>query len=62
MCGGYQMLGRTLHDPHGIEGPPGTTEGLGLLDVETTFLGDKHLAGSRAGASTARPSPATRCT
>jgi adenosylcobyric acid synthase len=44
MCGGYQMLGRTLNDPHGIEGPPGTTQGLGLLDVATTFLPDKHLA------------------
>ncbi len=44
MCGGYQMLGRVLHDPHGIEGPPGTTQGLGLLDVETTFLPEKRLA------------------
>lgn len=44
MCGGYQMLGRTLNDPHGMEGPPGLTEGLGLLDVETTFLTDKRLA------------------
>jgi adenosylcobyric acid synthase len=44
MCGGYQMLGRVLHDPHGVEGPPGTTQGLGLLDVETTFLPEKRLA------------------
>jgi len=44
MCGGYQMLGRTLHDPHGVEGPPGNTPGLGLLDVETTFLTEKRLA------------------
>ncbi|HWM32012.1 MAG TPA: cobyric acid synthase [Methyloceanibacter sp.] len=44
MCGGYQMLGRVLHDPHGVEGPPGTTQGLGLLDVETTFLAEKRLA------------------
>jgi adenosylcobyric acid synthase len=44
MCGGYQMLGRTLHDPHGLEGDPGTTPGLGLLDVETTFLTEKRLA------------------
>jgi adenosylcobyric acid synthase len=42
MCGGYQMMGRTLHDPHGLEGPPGTTQGLGLLDVETTFLPEKR--------------------
>ena len=44
MCGGYQMLGRTLNDPHGLEGPPGTTQGLGLLDVETTFLPEKYTA------------------
>jgi adenosylcobyric acid synthase len=44
LCGGYQMLGRTLHDPHGLEGPPGTTQGLGLLDVETTFLQEKYTA------------------
>jgi len=44
MCGGYQMLGKVLHDPHGVEGPPGTTQGLGLLDVETSFLPEKRLA------------------
>lgn len=37
LCGGYQMLGRLIHDPGGIEGPPGTSEGLGLLDIETTL-------------------------
>ncbi|HUU66420.1 MAG TPA: cobyric acid synthase [Methyloceanibacter sp.] len=47
MCGGYQMLGRALHDPHGVEGAPGTTEGLGLLDIETTFLKEKRLANVR---------------
>ncbi|MGX1305446.1 adenosylcobyric acid synthase [Amorphus suaedae] len=41
LCGGYQMLGRTIADPDGIEGPPGTVEGLGLLDVETVLAGDK---------------------
>jgi adenosylcobyric acid synthase len=44
LCGGYQMLGRTVADPDGIEGPPGTVDGLGLLDVETVLTGDKRLA------------------
>ena len=43
LCGGYQMLGRTIADPDGIEGPAGTTSGLGLLDVETTMIPDKTL-------------------
>jgi adenosylcobyric acid synthase len=43
VCGGYQMLGRTIHDPHGIEGVPGDTAGLGLLPVETTLHDDKTL-------------------
>jgi adenosylcobyric acid synthase len=43
ICGGYQMLGRKVADPHGIEGPPATVEGLGLLDVETVLEGDKVL-------------------
>ena len=43
LCGGYQMLGRVLHDPDGIEGPPGTARGLGLLDVETTLSNEKRL-------------------
>jgi adenosylcobyric acid synthase len=44
LCAGYQMLGRALIDPGGTDGPPGTWPGLGLLDVETTFAADKHLA------------------
>ncbi len=44
LCGGYQMLGKTVADPDGIEGPAGTVEpGLGLLDVETRLTGQKHL-------------------
>ena len=43
VCGGYQMLGRRLHDPDGIEGPPESVDGLGLLDVETVMTGDKSL-------------------
>jgi len=44
MCGGYQMLGRTIADPRGCEGPPGKVHGLGLLDVETVLTGEKRLA------------------
>lgn len=43
ICGGYQMLGRRVIDADGIEGPPGETLGLGLLDVETIMLPDKRL-------------------
>ena len=43
ICGGYQMLGRWIHDPQGIEGAPGSSEGLGLLDVETEMTPDKAL-------------------
>ena len=43
LCGGYQMLGRSVADPRGIEGPAGTVAGLGLLNVETVLGGDKTL-------------------
>jgi adenosylcobyric acid synthase len=43
LCGGYQMLGRTIADPHGIEGPPGAVPGLGLLPAATVLGGDKRL-------------------
>jgi adenosylcobyric acid synthase len=43
LCGGFQMLGRTVADPDGIEGPPGKVAGLGLLDVDTTLSNDKRL-------------------
>ncbi len=43
ICGGYQMLGRSVSDPGGIEGAPQTVAGLGYLDIETAMLGDKAL-------------------
>ncbi|BAI96598.1 cobyric acid synthase [Sphingobium sp. TA15] len=43
ICGGYQMLGRRIDDPDGMEGPPGGVEGLGLLDVETRLTSAKTL-------------------
>ncbi|MEM7522009.1 MAG: cobyric acid synthase [Pseudomonadota bacterium] len=44
LCGGYQMLGRAIDDPQGIEGTPGKVPGLGHLDVETVMAPVKHLA------------------
>jgi adenosylcobyric acid synthase len=43
VCGGYQMLGMLVADPHGLEGPPARVPGLGLLDVETVLEPDKTL-------------------
>jgi adenosylcobyric acid synthase len=43
LCGGYQMLGRRIADPDGIEGPAGEDEGLGLLAVDTVLGGEKAL-------------------
>ncbi|MCX8508072.1 MAG: cobyric acid synthase, partial [Rhodobacteraceae bacterium] len=48
ICGGYQMLGRLVRDPEGIEGPAGETVGLGLLDVETLMSPDKRLTRTSA--------------
>jgi adenosylcobyric acid synthase len=43
LCGGYQMLGRTIADPDGVEGPSAKVAGLGLLEVETVLSNDKRL-------------------
>ena len=43
VCGGYQMLGRVVADPDGVEGPAGEAQGLGLIDVETVMTGEKAL-------------------
>lgn len=48
LCAGYQMLGRKVSDPEGIESTPGESEGLGLLDVETRLSGEKTLRTVRA--------------
>jgi adenosylcobyric acid synthase len=43
ICGGYQMLGMDIADPHGLEGAPGTSAGLGLLDLVTVLEAEKQL-------------------
>lgn len=43
ICGGFQMLGKAIADPHGIEGAPGTSVGLDYLDIETTLEHEKQL-------------------
>ncbi len=48
ICGGYQMLGRSVADPDGLDGAAGTTPGLGLLAVDTRMGGDKRLAPAQA--------------
>jgi adenosylcobyric acid synthase len=48
LCGGFQMLGRSVHDPEGLEGPPGSSQGLGLLDVETVLAPAKTVRQAKA--------------
>jgi adenosylcobyric acid synthase len=48
LCGGYQMLGKSIADPDGIEGSPGETPGLGLLDVATIMTPEKSLTRVKA--------------
>jgi len=54
ICGGYQMLGRRIADPLGMEGERREIEGLGLLDVETRLSAEKalrHVTGRALGAA-----------
>ncbi|MBU6442611.1 MAG: cobyric acid synthase [Alphaproteobacteria bacterium] len=43
ICGGFQMLGHAIHDPHGLEGAAGSARGLGVLDMETRLEPAKQL-------------------
>jgi adenosylcobyric acid synthase len=43
ICGGFQMLGESVDDPHGVEGAPGSSAGLGLLAMRTALTRDKRF-------------------
>ncbi|PTN07830.1 cobyric acid synthase [Nitrosomonas aestuarii] len=43
ICGGFQMLGKLIHDPVGLEGNAGSTQGLAFFDMQTTLQPDKLL-------------------
>ena len=56
LCGGYQMLGRVIADPDGVDGAPGTVDGLGLLDMTTLMSSDKSttlVSGTHVATGTA---------
>jgi adenosylcobyric acid synthase len=56
LCGGYQMLGRSIADPDGLDGRAGTVDGLGLLDISTVMRGDKSttlVSGAHGATGTA---------
>ncbi|MEQ8331650.1 cobyric acid synthase [Nisaea sp.] len=55
ICGGYQMLGRQVHDPDGLEGPAGSADGLALLDVETVLTPEKALTRVTGTAASGHP-------
>ncbi len=51
ICGGFQMLGRSVADPHGVEAAAGVSQGLGLLELDTELAREKRLALVRGRAS-----------
>ena len=51
VCGGFQMLGHRLHDLAGADGPVGSLNGLGLLDIETTMVREKIVRPARGHCS-----------
>ncbi len=55
LCGGFQMMGRRVADPDGIEGEPATVEGLGMLDVATTLSAEKRLEPVRGTSADGEP-------
>ena len=55
LCGGYQMLGQTIADPGGVEGPAETMPGLGLLNVETVLTQEKKLTQTRGATADGVP-------
>jgi adenosylcobyric acid synthase len=48
ICGGFQMLGRSVDDPHGVEGPSARAEGLSLLPADTILTEHKRTEAVRA--------------
>ncbi len=48
LCGGYQLLGQSIADPLGVEGPPDEQPGLGLLPIATVMAGEKTTARAKA--------------
>ncbi|MFZ3226883.1 MAG: cobyric acid synthase, partial [Xanthobacteraceae bacterium] len=55
LCGGFQMMGRSVADPDGIEGAPATVDGLGLLDVATIISAEKRLEPVRGATADGAP-------
>ena len=55
LCGGYQLLGQTIADPLGVEGPPREARGLGLLEIATVMAGAKTTTQAQARCGQALP-------